>query len=122
MTVPNLPNGTAVHVLGHRDDERRHQRAGRGDRDAAHDPGRADRRDGRARTTGRATVSFTPPAANGGEAVTLYTVKASTRPDGNGDASPIVVDGLTNDTPVTFTVKATNSAGTGPGVGAVRSR
>jgi hypothetical protein len=60
-----------------------------------------------------ATVSFTPPAWNGGEAVSLYTVTASTGQTATGTSSPIVIHGLTNDAPVTFTVTAENSAGKG---------
>ncbi len=62
-------------------------------------------------------VSFIPPDATGGAPVTGYTVTATgggktvTVP---GPASPITVDGLTNGTAYTFTVTATNSAGTGP--------
>ena len=62
----------------------------------------------------QASVSFTPPADNGGEAASLYTVKSSTGQTATGTSSPIVITGLTNDAPVTFTVSATNSAGTGP--------
>jgi len=61
-----------------------------------------------------ATVSFTPPASNGGSAITSFTVTSS--PDNvtaTGAASPIVVGGLTNGTPYTFTVTATNSIATG---------
>src|SRR6266511_1385247 len=63
----------------------------------------------------QATVSFTAPASNGGAAISSYTVTAS--PGGahaSGPGSPIAVTGLTNGTSYTFTVTATNSAGTGP--------
>ncbi len=62
---------------------------------------------------GQATVSFKPPATTGGAAITSYMVTAS--PGGarvTGTASPIVVTGLTNGTSYTFTVTATNPAGT----------
>jgi hypothetical protein len=62
-----------------------------------------------------ATVSFTAPAANGGDPVNYYTVTAS--PGGQtatGTGSPITVTGLTDGTAYTFTVTATNSVGTGP--------
>ncbi|MEJ0072758.1 MAG: DUF4832 domain-containing protein [Candidatus Saccharibacteria bacterium] len=61
-----------------------------------------------------ATVSFTGPADYGGAQITGYAVTSS--PGGitaTGAASPIVVTGLTNGTSYTFTVTATNSAGTG---------
>jgi hypothetical protein len=64
---------------------------------------------------GQATVSFTPPASNGGAAITSYTVTAT--PGGaqaSGPASPITVSGLTNGTSYRFSVTATNGAGTGP--------
>jgi hypothetical protein len=60
----------------------------------------------------QATVSFTVPVNNGGSAIISYTVTSD--PDGltaTGSASPIVITGLTNDTPYTFTVVATNSVG-----------
>jgi predicted outer membrane repeat protein len=61
----------------------------------------------------QATVTFSAPASNGGSAITGYTVTAS--PGGataTGASSPIIVAGLTNGTAYTFTVTATNSAGT----------
>jgi uncharacterized repeat protein (TIGR01451 family) len=64
---------------------------------------------------GQATVSFTPPASDGGAAISSYTVTAS--PGGataGGTMSPITVPGLNNGTTYTFTVTATNAGGTGP--------
>jgi len=61
------------------------------------------------------TVAFTAPASDGGSAITTYTATSS--PGGltaSGSGSPLVVTGLTNGTPFTFTVKATNGVGTGP--------
>ena len=63
---------------------------------------------------GRATIAFTAPADNGA-AITRYTVTAA--PGGaqaSGAGSPITVTGLANGTRYTFTVTATNAAGTGP--------
>ena len=60
----------------------------------------------------KATVSFTAPVSNGGSTIISYTVTSS--PDGitaTGTASPLTVTGLTNGTPYTFTVFATNSLG-----------
>ena len=63
----------------------------------------------------QAAVSFSPPASNGGSAVTSYTVTSNPGSVmANGPASPITVTGLTNGTTYTFTVTATNSVGTGP--------
>jgi hypothetical protein len=63
----------------------------------------------------QATVPFTPPTSNGGRVITGYTVTST--PSGvtaSGTASPLTVTGLTNGTPYTFKVKASNSVGTGP--------
>jgi photosystem II stability/assembly factor-like uncharacterized protein len=63
----------------------------------------------------QATVSFTSPASDGGSPITLYTVTSN--PGGitaTGTSSSITVTGLSNGTSYTFTVKATNSIGTGP--------
>ncbi|WP_312237991.1 autotransporter domain-containing protein [Stenotrophomonas sp.] len=64
--------------------------------------------------TGEIEVSFTAPASNGGSAITGYTVTAT--PGGitaTGTGSPVRVTGLTVGQSYTFTVTATNSAGTG---------
>jgi hypothetical protein len=63
------------------------------------------------------TVAWTPPFSDGGAAITSYTVKYST--DGTNytsfgstfSSSPGVVTGLTNGTPYTFKVFATNTNG-----------
>jgi hypothetical protein len=60
-----------------------------------------------------ATVSFIAPLDNGGSVITSYTATSS--PEGktaSGSVSPLTVTGLTNGTPYTFTVTATNIIGT----------
>jgi hypothetical protein len=61
------------------------------------------------------TVTFTAPVSDGGAPITSYTVTSSPGGfTGTGASSPITVTGLTNGTVYTFTVTATNGAGTGP--------
>ncbi|NRQ41595.1 DUF4347 domain-containing protein [Rheinheimera sp. YQF-2] len=61
-----------------------------------------------------ASIAFTAPASNGGVNITGYTVTSNPGGfTGTGVGSPIVVNNLTNGTPYTFTITATNSAGTG---------
>ena len=66
---------------------------------------------------GQVTIAYTAPASNGGSAITSYT--ATSNPGGftgtvnQATSGSIVVIGLTNGTPYTFTVTATNTAGTG---------
>jgi outer membrane autotransporter protein len=63
----------------------------------------------------QASVSFIAPTDTGGASITTYTVTSNTGAIGTGTNSPVVVTGLTDGTPYTFTVTATNAAGlTGP--------
>jgi len=60
------------------------------------------------------TIRFTPPVVTGGSPITEYTVYTSNDippTTGTADGSPIVVTGLTNGTPYTFRVTATNNVG-----------
>jgi bacillolysin len=69
-----------------------------------------------------ASVSFTPPASNGGIAITGYIVSSSPgNINATGPASPMIITGLTNGTFYTFTVKAINAVGSGPASAASNS-
>ena len=58
------------------------------------------------------SIAFTAPASDGGSAIIGYTVTSSPGDfTGTGASSPIVVTGLTNGTPYTFTITANNSVG-----------
>lgn len=62
-----------------------------------------------------AQVSFTPPVVTGGAAITTYTVTSNPGGfNGSGASSPVTVNGLTHGVAYSFTVTATNSAGTSP--------
>ena len=67
---------------------------------------------------GQATISFTAPTSSGGSPITTYSVNCGGIL-GSGNASPITVKTLTNNTSYTCSVTATNSLGTGPSSGTV---
>jgi len=71
----------------------------------------------------QASVAFVAPANTGGSSILGYTVTVSPADVApiNGAGSPIVVTGLTNGQPYTFTVSAENIAGTGPASSASNS-
>ena len=66
----------------------------------------------------QATVSWTIPVSNGGNAITSYTATstpgAKTATVSGATATSVIVNGLTNGTSYTFTVHATNGIGSGP--------
>lgn len=66
-------------------------------------------------TPGPAQVSvvFTAPTSDGGSAITGYTASCGSQSQSGGN-SPIVVTGLTNGTPVSCTVIASNAVGNSP--------
>jgi RHS repeat-associated protein len=74
----------------------------------------------------QATVSWTAPVSNGGAAISSYTITSTPgnftkTVSGSPPATSGTVIGLTNGTPYTFTVYATNAAGNGPLSGASNS-
>lgn len=66
-----------------------------------------------------ATINFTPPANNGGSPITSYTASCTPSGSSTGPSSPITVTGLTNGTPYSCQVRATNAAGNGAFSGSV---
>ena len=72
--------------------------------------------------SGAVSVVFTAPTNVGGGAITSYTaISSPSGITGTGASSPVTVSGLTNGTPYTFTVVATNAYGTGPSSAASNS-
>ena len=64
---------------------------------------------------GSASIAFSPPANNGGAAISQYTATCNPgSKTGNSATSPMTVGALTNGVTYTCSVTATNSAGTGP--------
>jgi hypothetical protein len=81
----------------------------------AHRPGCADEVAAQPGNTS-ALVSWGVPASNGGSAITGYTVTSNpgAKTCTTTGALSCTVGGLSNGTPYTFTVRATNGVGTGP--------
>ena len=68
-----------------------------------------------------ANVVFTAPTNSGASNITSYTATSNTGITSSNTSSPIAFTGLTNDIAYTFTVKATNSFGSGPASAASNS-
>ncbi|MBI3969634.1 MAG: fibronectin type III domain-containing protein, partial [Chloroflexi bacterium] len=66
------------------------------------------------RRNSEATVTWSPPASNGGSPVTLYAVASSGGQAVTTASTTTIVTGLSNGTAYSFTVTATNDVGTGP--------
>jgi len=64
----------------------------------------------------RVRLTWLPPASTGNAPITRYTVTTNTGRTQllGGDDTETVLDNLSNDTTYTFTIRATNEAGTGP--------
>ncbi|WP_338796768.1 IPTL-CTERM sorting domain-containing protein [Acidovorax sp. DW039] len=60
---------------------------------------------------GRMTLSWTAPASNGGSPIQYYTVSGSAGSTCQVTTTTCTIEGLTNGTAYTFTVKATNGVG-----------
>jgi len=61
---------------------------------------------------GSVSLTFTPPASDGGAAITNYVATSTpSNITGSSATSPITISGLTNGTSYTFKVKAQNSQG-----------
>ena len=70
----------------------------------------------------QATLTFTTPASNGGATISSYTATCtagSSSPTISGTSSPLTVTGLTNGTPYSCSVAASNSAGKGTASSAI---
>lgn len=66
----------------------------------------------RAYNNGAVSVSFSAPEYSGTTSITSYTVTASTGQTATGSSSPLTVAGIATGATPTFTMTATNSAGT----------